>query len=58
MTIPKSYPVACNDLVDFVFQQNSVDQIQLILWKVKNYDEVYIGQIELTPDDFEDTEVV
>lgn len=58
MTIPKPYLKVKEELVDFVFKQNAVDQVELVLWKIKNYDEVYIGQIELDPDDFDQSEVV
>jgi hypothetical protein len=30
----------------------------LILWKIKNYDEIYIGQFEVDPADFFDCDVV
>jgi hypothetical protein len=57
MTIPKSFGELSSELVDFVFKQNGVNNLEVVLWKIKNYDENYIGQFELEPTDFFDCEV-
>ena len=58
MTIPKSFPDLQHELIDFMFKQSGFDTLELILWKIKNYDESYIGQFELEPADFFDCDVV
>jgi hypothetical protein len=41
-----------------MFKSNAKYPLILKLWKVKNYEEQYIGEIELTVADFVDFEVI
>jgi hypothetical protein len=50
MTIPKPYLKATKDLVDFMIKKNASDKIELILWKIKNYDEVFSILLIITLD--------
>jgi len=40
-----------------MFKSNARHPLKLKLWKVKNYEESYIGEIELSVSDFVDFEV-
>jgi len=43
MTIPKAFPDLSKELIDFMFKSSGFDSLKIILWKIKNYDESYIG---------------
>ncbi|CAK71913.1 unnamed protein product (macronuclear) [Paramecium tetraurelia] len=58
LTTPHQYTKTCHGLVDFMFKSNAKYPLKLKLLKVKNYEEQYIGEIDLSVSDFVDFEVV
>ncbi|KAM3134202.1 hypothetical protein pb186bvf_013720 [Paramecium bursaria] len=58
LTTPYAYGKSCHGIIDFMFKSNAKHPLILKLWKVKNYEEHYIGEIELNANDFVDFEVV
>lgn len=45
-------------MADSVIKKNSKSLVELVLWKIKNNDEQYIGQVEFRADDFDDGEII
>ncbi|CAD8160742.1 unnamed protein product [Paramecium pentaurelia] len=58
LTTPYQYTKTCHGIVDFMFKSNAKYPLKLKLLKVKNYEEQYIGEIDLSVSDFVDFEVV
>ena len=58
MTLPKTFLRASQDIADALLKKNAKDRVELILWKIKNNDEQYIGQIDFDPDDFDEAELI
>ncbi|CAD8073915.1 unnamed protein product [Paramecium sonneborni] len=58
LTTPHQYTKTCHGVVDFMFKSNAKYPLKLKLLKVKNYEEQYIGEIDLSVSDFVDFEVV
>ncbi|CAD8157739.1 unnamed protein product [Paramecium pentaurelia] len=51
-SIPKDYEGVQTDLLDFVYNNNTYDILEIVLWKVKNNDEKYVGQFDLINEDY------
>ncbi|CAK87020.1 unnamed protein product (macronuclear) [Paramecium tetraurelia] len=51
-TLPKDYQGAQGDLLDFVYTKHGNEIVEIVLWKVKNNDEKYVGQFDLINEDY------
>ncbi|CAD8088902.1 unnamed protein product [Paramecium sonneborni] len=52
-TTPKEFDAAQQDLLDFVYTRNAYEPVDIILWKIKNNDEKYVGQFDLSNNDYQ-----
>ncbi|CAD8115387.1 unnamed protein product [Paramecium primaurelia] len=51
-SLPKEYQKAQTEILDFVYTRNGHEIVEVILWKVKNNDEKYVGQFDIINDDY------
>ncbi|CAD8186102.1 unnamed protein product [Paramecium octaurelia] len=57
-TTPKEFDAAQQDLLDFVYTRNAYEPVDIILWKIKNNDEKYVGQFDISNNDYQNAREV
>ncbi|CAD8167982.1 unnamed protein product [Paramecium octaurelia] len=51
-TLPKDYYGTQGDLLDFIYTKHGNEIVEIVLWKVKNNEEKYVGQFDLINEDY------